>query len=86
MMPLALYIRWRRDGGHRFGIWFPLVLLWLLMLPFVLILLPFVIVLIALAGGRPIKTLAAIFAMAVASRGTRIAVEKPSGEFLIRIV
>lgn len=86
MMPMALYIRWRRNGGHRFGIWIPLILLWLLMLPFVLILLPFAIVLIALAGGRPIKTLAAFLAIAVASRGTRIAFEDQSSEFLIRIV
>jgi hypothetical protein len=86
MMPMALYIRWRRNGGYRFGIWIPLILLWLLILPFALILLPLAIVLIALAGGRPFKTLAALWAMAAATRGTRIALEKERSEFLIRIV
>lgn len=86
MIPMVVYVCWRREGGHRFGIWIPLILLWLLMLPFVLILLPFVIILIALTGGRPIRTLAAIWAFGAASRGTRIAFEKRSSEFLIRIV
>ena len=86
MIPTVVYVRWRREGGYRFGIWIPVILLWLLILPFVLILLPFVIIIIALAGGRPFKTLAACWAFAAASRGTRIAFEQRSSEFLIRIV
>lgn len=85
MIPVAASIRWRRPGSRRRSLWLPLLLFWLLLLPLALVVLPFAIVALAVAGARPLKTLAALVRFLAAFPGTRIDIESPSGLLVIRI-
>ena len=85
MIPVLALVRWRRPGGRCHGVWLPLILIWLILLPFVLVLLPFAILILALVGAKPLGTVAALWNLLVALKGTEIDVDGPSGAFVIRI-
>jgi hypothetical protein len=88
MFPPSLLRLRVRDGNHRIGIWFPLVLVWPVVLTIGLLLSPLVIVAsiilwpfgwgktLLLAGPMLFRTFCAL-------RGLRLSVEQPAEEVLI---
>ncbi|MDE2466866.1 MAG: hypothetical protein KGO02_24595 [Alphaproteobacteria bacterium] len=85
MPPLLAQLSVRHREVHM-RLWLPLFLLWLLVLPVGLIVLPFAIVGLAMAGIRPVRTLAAILGVLSALSGTMIDVERANSAVLIRFL
>jgi hypothetical protein len=73
----------RRRRGHR--IWIPIILVWLLLLPFVLLLAPLVFVVFLVLGVNPFRAVAVYWQTFKALRGVRIVVENPQAPISIRI-
>ena len=75
MIPVLARIRLHVEDGPRFGLWIPLPLVYVLLLPFVLVALPFAVVACLLAAIDPLRALAAAWAVLAASAGTSFQVE-----------
>ena len=69
--------------GHR--IWIPIILVWLLLLPFVLLLAPLVFVAFLVMGVNPFRAVGVYWQIFNALRGVRIVVEDPQAPISIRI-
>ena len=76
-----------RPRGWKFAIrlWLPLFLFWLLLLPIFLLALPLLFVAALIFGIRFWKSLAAIFGILAATRGTNVEVERPSSRIFIKL-
>jgi uncharacterized membrane protein len=85
MIPVLALLRWRRPGGRRHSLWLPLFLLWLVLLPLILILLPVLILVLALAGARPFATLAGLWGIFTALKGTQIDFQSADGILVIHV-
>jgi hypothetical protein len=87
MIPLFAVIR-IRNARHRFGLWLPLCLLWLLVLPLVLVLLPFFVIACLIISTNPFRVLAIGWRVLSGLAGTHIEIEKQQTQekFLVRII
>ena len=86
MIPVLVFVRWRRPGGRSYSLWLPLFLVWLILLPVLLVLLPFVVLVLALARARPFGSIAAVWGVLIALTGTEIELDSRNGAFVIRII
>ena len=66
-------------------LWMPLLLIWVLLLPFLLVLLPVYFVACAVLDLRPFKTLGAFFMVLGSLGGTHLEVCTPSASVFVRI-
>lgn len=85
MIPLFAIVKLRRGNRHSRKLWFPLFLIWLLLLPLVLVLLPFAILACLLARINPLRSIAAGWQVLAGLRGTHIEVQHPGHYVLLRI-
>ena len=69
--------------GHR--IWIPIILVWLLLLPFVLLLAPLVFVAFLVMGVNPFRAVAVYWQIFNALRGVRIVGEDAPAPISIRV-
>jgi hypothetical protein len=78
--PFWFYIRVRDKGQNVIGLWLPLLLIWLLLLPFVLLafILIFISDLLTAFRFRLTRLLAGIFTLSVWIKGTTIRVDNVS--------
>ncbi|HXM58693.1 MAG TPA: hypothetical protein VOB72_25055 [Candidatus Dormibacteraeota bacterium] len=83
MIPVLARLRLRVEDGPRFRLWFPLPLLYVLLLPFLVLALPFLVVACLVADVNPLPALAASARVLAALRGTSVEVE--SREVSIRV-
>ena len=76
-----------RPRGWKFAIrlWLPLFLFWLFLLPIFLLALPLLFVAALIFGIRFWKSLAAVFGILAATRGTNVEVERPSSRIFIKL-
>jgi hypothetical protein len=84
--PLAASIRVQPRGwAFPIRLWLPLFLFWLLLIPLLLLMLPLFLIACVIFGFRFWKSLAAIFGVVAATRGTHVEVEKPSANVFIKL-
>ena len=85
MIPLAATIAFRGSGALGRELWIPvpLLLIWLLLLPFGLLLLPLFVIACAVVRISPWRALAATWRLLAALRATRVDIERR--EALIRV-
>jgi uncharacterized membrane protein len=69
----------------RFPLWIPILLVWLVLLPFVLLLTPLVFVACLALGVNPARGVAVFWQLFSALRGVRIEVSDPCAPISIRI-
>jgi hypothetical protein len=74
-MTHAVYAVATPEKPRRHRIWIPIVLVWLLLLPFVLLLAPLVFVAFLVLGVNPFRAVAVYWEIFNGLRGVRIAVE-----------
>jgi uncharacterized membrane protein len=86
MIPLFAVIGFRTQRNHRFRLWLPLFLAWLLLLPVVLLLLP--LFCIACLAGRinPLRALSTAWQILTGLKGTHVEVEDNNSFVLVRII
>ena len=84
--PLFMILYILPSAGHRgLRLWVPLVLIWILLLPFVLVLLPVYFVTCVVLNLRPFKTLGAVFMVLGSLGGTHLEIDTPSASVLVHI-
>ena len=86
MIPLFVVIRLRTRGRRHFGLWLPLFLAWLLLLPLALVLLPFFVIGCLLARMNPWRTFVTGWQVLCGLTGTHLEVEHAERKFLLRII
>ena len=84
MIPLFVVIR-VHTGGRRFGLWVPLFLAWLLLLPLVLVLLPFVVIGCLLARMNPWRLLKTGWQLLTGLNGTNVEVQHGERQVQVRM-
>jgi len=82
---MVLTVRVQADGARPVRIWLPLILVWILLLPFLVLIVPVVMILGALAGMNPLTALASFFGVFCALAGTHVEVEAPDAHVLLHI-
>lgn len=85
MIPMIATIRVRSEKGQNFCLRLPLILVWILLLPFALIIVPVVAAVMIAKGVDVGKGLVALVALLCALSGTLIEVESPDASVLVRI-
>lgn len=75
MIPVLARFRLRVEGGPRFGLWIPLPLVYLLLVPVLVLALPILLVACLVAAVNPIRALAAAGRVLAAAGGTSVEVE-----------
>jgi hypothetical protein len=70
---------------RRFRLWIPILLVWVLLLPFVLLLAPLVFVVCLLGCVSPFRGVAVFWQLFSGLRGVRVAVDDPGAAVSIRI-
>ncbi|MGZ5935316.1 MAG: hypothetical protein ACXWLV_11505 [Rhizomicrobium sp.] len=84
--PLLAVVHILPNAMHRgIRLWVPLLLVWLLLLPFVLVLLPVYFVVCAAIDIHPFKTIGALLAVLGSLNGTHVEVDSPSASVLIHV-
>ena len=84
--PLAASVRVQPRGWkYPIRLWLPLFLVWLLLIPLLLLILPLFLVACLIFGIRFWRSLAAIFGVVAATRGTNVEVERPSARVFIKL-
>lgn len=73
------------DSGERFGLWIPLFLIWLLVLPLVLVLLPLAALALLALRVNPFRAFAAFWQTLAGLTGTHIEVNAPDALVYVRI-
>ena len=75
----------KRPRSGRLGLWVPLFLVWLLLLPFVLVLLPLAVLALIVIRVNPFRALATFWQILSGLTGTNIEVDAPDAMVLVRI-
>jgi len=84
--PLFMIVRILPSAGHRGRrLWVPLLLIWLLLLPFLFGLLPVYCVTCAVLEVRPFKALGAVFAVLGSIGGTYLEIDSPRASVFVHI-
>jgi hypothetical protein len=52
MLPFLLHFRFRKNGGRPFGLYFPVILVWIILAALLIILLPFILLAALLSARR----------------------------------
>jgi hypothetical protein len=84
MPPLLLRLHVARNG-RRFGLWLPLFLAWLIILPFAVVTVPVVAIVLALLGRHPLRLFAAWWSLVCAIPGSRIEVNDRRGVVFLHV-
>lgn len=74
-----------RAKPRRFRLWIPILLVWVLLLPFVLVLAPLVFAACLAACGNPFRGVAVFWQLFSGLRGVRVEVDDPGEAVSIRI-
>ncbi len=85
MIPMFLTISVRAQGTRPIRLWLPLILVWILLLPFLVLIVPAVMILGAIAGLNPLAAAGSFFAVFCALAGTHVEVEAPDAHVLVQI-
>jgi hypothetical protein len=85
MIPVLARFRLHVEDGPRFGLWIPLPLVYLLLLPVLVLALPVLLVACLVAAVNPIRALAAAGRVWAAAGGTSFEVESREISVLLRI-
>lgn len=85
MIPLFAVIRWH-TGRRQFGLWLPLFLAWLLLLPVLLVLLPFFAIGCLLARMNPLRMVSTGWQLVTGLRGTNIELQHGERQFQLRMI
>lgn len=82
-----IYVEWwtRSHRNHRFSLWIPLFVAWLLLLPVVLILFPFVALACVFLGVNAFRLYSTAWSVLAALRKTRVDVRSPATRVLVNI-
>jgi hypothetical protein len=84
--PLFMILHILPSASHRkLRLWMPLLLIWVLLLPFLLALLPVYFVTCAVLDLRPFKTLGAFFMVLASLGGTHLEVCTPRASVFVHI-
>jgi len=84
MIPLFAVVRVHADG-RRFGLWLPLFLAWLLLLPLLLVLLPFVVIGCLVARMNPLRLLKTVWQLLAGLSGTNVDVQYGERQVQVRM-
>jgi hypothetical protein len=85
MIPLFAVIRWH-TGRRQFGLWLPLFLAWLLLLPLLLVLLPFFVIGYLLARMNPWHLMKTGWQLVTGLTGMNIELQHGEKMFQVRMV
>jgi len=85
MIPLFVVIRWH-TGRRQWGVWLPLFLAWLLLLPVLLVLLPFFVIGCLLARMNPWRLTVTGWELVTGLRGTNIELQHGERQFQVRMI
>jgi hypothetical protein len=87
MIPMFIVIR-IRNSRHKFGLWVPIFLLWLLLLPLVLVLLPFFVIGCLIVRVNPWRACVAGWQLLTGLAGTHVHIDKEQAQekVLVRII
>jgi hypothetical protein len=82
-----IYVEWwtRSHRNHRFSLWIPLFVAWLLLLPLVLILFPVVALVCLFVRVNALRLYGAAWSVLAALRQTRVEVRSPAARVLVNI-
>jgi len=85
MIPLFAVVRWH-TGRRQLGMWLPLFLAWLLLLPLLLVLSPFFVIGCLLARMNPLRMTATCWQVVTGLRGTNIELQHGERHFQVRMI
>jgi uncharacterized integral membrane protein len=85
MIPLFAVIRWN-TGRRQLGLWLPLFLAWLLLLPLLLVLLPFFVIGCLLARMNPWRLIVTGWQLVTGLRGANIELQHGEKMFQVRMI
>lgn len=85
-IPMVARLQIRKRSGRRLRIWFPLFLLWLLVLPFLIVSLPVLTVALWMLGRRPFAIFAAYWGVLSALSGTDIEVNGRRSSVFMHVI
>jgi hypothetical protein len=82
-----IYVEWwtRSHRNHRFSLWIPLFLAWLLLLPLVLVLFPVVALACVFVRVNVVRLYGAAWGVLASLRKTRVEVRSPATRVLVNI-
>jgi len=83
MIPLMAVVRVHTEQQHRFRIWLPLFLVWLVLLPVAL--LPIIFVVCLACSVNPLRALSACWQLAAGLTGTHVEVGHGKSSVLVHI-
>jgi hypothetical protein len=86
MIPTWLVLKIDIQPHRRIRLWIPLLLIWLLLLPFALVLAPVVAVWCARHVGSPVRLAGALWNVLGGACGTHVEIQSPDASFLIHII
>ena len=86
MIPLVAIIRIRHDEHKPLSVWIPVVLFWILLLPFAILGLPILIVVCIAKGVDPFRAIPAGLGFIGALTGTHIEVENQRARVEITVI
>ena len=85
MIPLFVILRIHAHGHRKFGLWLPLFLVWLLLLPLAILLLAIFVIGCIIARMNPWRVFVAGWQLLTGLRGTHIEFEQEQNKVLLRI-
>ena len=90
MMPMLLRLRGIDRNGHRFSLWLPLFLVWIIVLPLLLIPLPFILLAALIMwpfgkGCLVIQAYFTIFRVLGCLSGLEVDIKSGTGNFFIKL-
>ena len=85
MIPLFVVVRWH-TGRRQWGVWLPLFLAWLLLLPLLLVLLPFFVIGCLVARMNPWRMISTGWQVVTGLRGTNLEVQHGERQFQLRMI
>jgi hypothetical protein len=86
MIPVLASVRLRRAEGRCLRFWVPLVLVWLLLLPFVVLLLPVLVVACLATAVNPLRALWIGWQILTALGGTRVEIGDRGSSVTVHIL
>jgi hypothetical protein len=86
MIPLVAVLKIHNQRRHNFRLWFPLFLLWLVLLPVILLLVPLFVIGSLIIAMNPFRALFAFWQVLTGLKGTHIEVDNRDSQILIRII
>lgn len=85
MIPLIATLRFQHRQKHKFNLWIPLFLIWVLLLPVLIIISPFFLLICLIGLINPAKAVTAFWEILSSIRGTNIEISEKKNKFFLNI-